>query len=82
MQFNDKVVSTQLKTLDRRHDRLPSVIFDLLAQKPPVFSENDMTRYRESIPGEQWRAGLMIKSDWQNEVAKQFRPAAVAKRVA
>jgi len=71
--FKDSVVRAQLEALDRRSPQLPSAIYELLEVNPPTFTEAEMDRLRSTIPAEQWKHGLRIKSEWQKELLRATR---------
>ena len=71
--FNDEVVRAQLEKLDAKVPRLPSVIYDLLAQMPPVFTDEELEQRRKSVTSEQWKRAMEVKSAWQQDVYKDLR---------
>jgi len=66
--YDDEAIKKRLQYLENKGNNIPSIIYSLLDNKPPSFSENEMDKFRDTLEPEQWNEGMEIKSKWQKEI--------------
>lgn len=72
-QFDDNVMRSRLKALDRKGSQLAGILYELLESKPLAYSDADIDRIVSTVGAEHWQLGMKIKSDWQRGLPHPVR---------